>query len=136
MAGSQGRITTLHAAGKGFTLVELLAVIAIIGLLLALLLPVVGVVRRAAHSTKCLANLHQWGQAYQMYLNANHGRSFVVADPPDQANSRHTPLMWFELLRMYHPDVGDSLLCPEADDPANIDPHDAFHAWGPQAFFD
>jgi prepilin-type N-terminal cleavage/methylation domain-containing protein/prepilin-type processing-associated H-X9-DG protein len=136
MAGPGKRNRAVHASARGFSLVELLVVIGIIGLLLALLLPVVGAVRRASHATKCLANLQQWAQAYQMYLNSNRGRSFILADPPDEANSRHTPLMWFEVLRPYHPDLGDSLLCPEADDPANIDPRDAFHAWGPQAFFD
>lgn len=136
MARLGRRRVTWNGLRPGFTVVELLVVIGVIGLLLALLLPVIGAVRRAAHATKCLANLQQWSHAFQMYLDANRGRSFVFADPPEQEGSRHTPLLWFEVLQPYHPDLTDSLLCPEADEPANIDPKDAFHAWGPQAFYD
>src|SRR3982751_3862460 len=80
MAERRRRITPAHAPirvpRRAFSLVELLVAIGIIGLLLALLLPVIGSVRRAANATKCLANVHQWAQAYQMYLSANRGRSF------------------------------------------------------------
>ena len=80
MAEPRRRTPTGHAPDptppSGFSLVELLVVIGVISLLLALLLPVIGSVRRAANATKCLANVHQWAQAYQMYLSANRGRSF------------------------------------------------------------
>jgi len=58
---------------RAFTLVELLVVIGIIALLISILLPVVGKVRRQADSTKCAANLHGMGQAWNMYVSQNKG---------------------------------------------------------------
>ena len=56
-----------------FSLVELLLVIGIIAVLLALLLPVIGRVRRYAQATTCATNLRQLGQAMVLYAQQNHG---------------------------------------------------------------
>src|SRR4051812_4685947 len=58
---------------RGFTLVELLVVIAIIVILIALLLPVVIEVKRRAQELACASNLRQIGQAMTMYTNENRG---------------------------------------------------------------
>jgi prepilin-type N-terminal cleavage/methylation domain-containing protein/prepilin-type processing-associated H-X9-DG protein len=62
------------ALSLAFTLIELLLVIAIIGLLAALLLPTLGRVKESGRATGCLSNLHQIGLALQMYVDDNRNR--------------------------------------------------------------
>jgi prepilin-type N-terminal cleavage/methylation domain-containing protein/prepilin-type processing-associated H-X9-DG protein len=59
---------------NGFTLVELLVVIGIIGVLMSVLLPVLGRVRESARRTACAAQLRDIGNQFQMYLNENKQR--------------------------------------------------------------
>ena len=54
-----------------FTLIELLTVIAIIGILAAILIPTVGKVRDMARATQCSSNMRQIGMAVMAYANDN-----------------------------------------------------------------
>ena len=62
-----------HPHSRAFTLIELLTVIAIIGVLAAILIPVVGAMRKSAQSSRCVSNLRQIGVAIQLYANDNRG---------------------------------------------------------------
>lgn len=61
---------------RAFTLVELLVVIAVIGILSALLLPALARSKCSAQRADCTGNLHQLGIAAQLYWDENSGKCF------------------------------------------------------------
>ncbi|MDR1283089.1 MAG: DUF1559 domain-containing protein [Opitutaceae bacterium] len=63
---------------RAFTLIELLTVIAIIGILAAILIPTVSSVRATARRTQCLSNTRQIGMAMLLYAS-DHKDTFPLA---------------------------------------------------------
>lgn len=59
---------------RAFTLIELMVVIAIIGLLIGVLMPALGSARAQARRTACSSNLRQIGTGLQIYMSGNHDR--------------------------------------------------------------
>lgn len=83
----------------GFTLVEMLVVVAIIGLLVGLLLPAVMSARENARRMECSAHLKEIGNALQsyhaMYMNfpINYGAN-TTGQPPDPTNQFSQGRSW------------------------------------------
>jgi prepilin-type N-terminal cleavage/methylation domain-containing protein len=87
--------------GRAFTLIELLLVIAIIGILAALLLSALAGAKEQARMSQCVSNLRQWGLAYQMYGADNDDylpRRGQGVQPLTQINR---PSDWFNALPVY-----------------------------------
>lgn len=70
----------------GFTLVELLAVVAIIGLLAALVMAALGPARAKARQARCAAALRQVAQAFPMYAADNQGYVPAARYHPTQSD--------------------------------------------------
>jgi prepilin-type N-terminal cleavage/methylation domain-containing protein len=86
----------------GFTLMELLVVIGIIGLLAGLLMPALSGAKQKARQAKCLNHLRQLGLALSLYADDYEGQF-----PP----RRRAPTNWVAQLRSYYLDK-QVLKCP------------------------
>ena len=64
---------TRSSPARGFTLVEMLVVIAIIAILISILLPALSAARAQAYRVVCMNNLRQIGSYMQLYASDNKG---------------------------------------------------------------
>jgi prepilin-type N-terminal cleavage/methylation domain-containing protein len=73
---------------RGFTLVELLTVIAIIAILASLLFPVFARAKAAAKQTQCISNLKQVGDSIAMYMSDYDGIFPHAVDASDKYDTQ------------------------------------------------
>lgn len=107
--------------GRGFTLIDLVVVIAIIVILAAILLPALARAREAARQASCANNLKQFGMVFKMYANESGG-----VFPPIQMSIYSPGSYEFALAPMvmslypqYLVDQG-LFLCPSEPDQENL----------------
>ncbi len=84
---------------RAFTLVELLVVIAVIGILAMLLLPVASSALRSAGTTNCKSNLHQIGASFVMYMR-QHSNFMPPSGSPGAKPPRRFP-RWYKNLEPF-----------------------------------
>jgi prepilin-type N-terminal cleavage/methylation domain-containing protein len=92
-----------------FTLVELLAVVAILGILAALLVPFLGGMREKARSAACLGNLRSIGAALTLQVGENGG---FMPDIPAARQSINDPEPGIDTLLADYVDAPRVFACP------------------------
>ncbi len=90
------RVQLQRAKISGFTLVELLVVLAVISILAALLLPALAGGRARAHATACAGNLRQLGLAFQLYLHDN-ADTFPTSSPHSGLGAQPEDWVWWQV---------------------------------------
>lgn len=93
---------------KMFTLMELLIVIAIIGILATILLPSLSKAREMSKTSVCLSQLKQLNMAYMMYAQRNSGRTI-----PRRPLYPFNAFNWLGAIFPFHKSP-DLLKCPSA----------------------
>jgi prepilin-type N-terminal cleavage/methylation domain-containing protein/prepilin-type processing-associated H-X9-DG protein len=112
---------------RAFTLLEIVIVVAVLALLMAILLPSLGVARRQARAIQCLANVRQLNTAFGAYRAAHDGQSLVY---------NLGRQLWVRELKRHFDAIDQARFCPDATDPSirpgGLDPYGtATTSWGP-----
>ncbi len=103
---SWGKNMTSKITPRGFTLVELLVVITIIGILVSLLLPAVQASRESARRLECSNHIKQFTTAMHLYIESQKhfpsgGFGYPYSPHPDRGMDANQPGSFFYVLLPY-----------------------------------
>lgn len=99
-----------RAAVRGFTLLEVLVVVVIIGILAALLFPVLSVMRARAQRVQCMGNLRSLYVAAESYLQQNGSWPQIGGDDSNTAEQDEANA-WISALAPFGP-TQKTWICP------------------------
>ncbi|MEM6885815.1 MAG: type II secretion system protein [Verrucomicrobiota bacterium] len=94
---------------KGFTLVEMLVVITIVGILAGLSIPVISSANVKAQKSKCLSNMRQIGLAMMTYAGEN---DYQLPETSHTTGAGRLQEAWITILKPYLANVDDVRICP------------------------
>lgn len=119
-----------HAAGRGFSIVELLVVVSIIAILISLLLPALKNAMAVSKNIGCLSNLRELGFGDQMYCNTYMGNEFTAWQVQNMPGGGQQASAWTNPLNPYVTTGGIGAVTNNADSgvtvytcPAAYNPH-------------
>lgn len=107
-----------HRPG-GFTLIELLAVIVVIAILIAILLPTLAISKERSRRIVCRSNVHQFIIGLHSYATNN--KLNFPSGLSDAGQNEHTPVLSQKMYKLMTSTLGDYKLmqCPWIGDPFN-----------------
>jgi prepilin-type N-terminal cleavage/methylation domain-containing protein len=94
-----------------FTLIELLIVVAIIGILVTLSIPVISVLRGRAQRSQCTANLHSLYVAADLYVQDKGSWPQIRLTSQDESALQDYAKQWIDALRQFGP-AEKTWICP------------------------
>ena len=98
--------------GAAFTLIEMLVVMAIIGVLAGMILPALSTARESGRQTVCINNLHQHGLAFQFYT-----KTFDTFPPYELLKSPEHKEPWCKTFIDKGYITGEIMICPSSKNP-------------------